>query len=76
VEVIMKATTFFQYLVIFLFLFWPVWALAFVFLIQLFKKTKLFPSRFEIKKPAPLPNKRGKSRLEKSQDVSHASYAR
>lgn len=72
----MKSTTFFQYLLIFLVLFWPVWALAFVFLSWLFKKTGLFPSRFEIKKRAALPDKKTKTRPKEVRDVSHAHYAR
>lgn len=71
----MKSTAFFQYLLIFLVLFWPVWALAFVFLSWLFKKTELFPGRFKIEKPEALPDKKAKSCLRNIQDVSRARYA-
>jgi len=59
----------FQYFFIFLLLFWPLWAILFVFLRWLFK-AELFPSRGT--KETAVASKRGEKKkgLKKTQDLS------
>ncbi len=75
-EVKMKTVELFQWFLIFLLLFWPVWALAFVFLRWLFIKATSFLGRLDLRKSAPFSNQGATKKHREVHDISPARYAR
>lgn len=72
----MDTTTLFQFFLIFLVLFWPVWAILFAFLRWLIKEARVFPGRLASRKTTRSSNGSGEEREPVNvHDLSHAHYA-